>query len=191
MREFHQVLHEWETFYLLTGTAGAALAGLMFVALTVVQQTQPVHRLRMSVTRADSDPALLAFVLSLMLSALLLMPSLTRTGFGLLLLAVGLTGLLYSGAVLRQLLAEGRTDVWDLPDRMWYGAAPSLSGVLLLVSGGLGLEGQDEAALTVVAAALLVLLAMGIRNAWDMVTFSIARNAREASAAGQDSTPPA
>ena len=35
MTDFSQMVGEWETFYLLTGTAAATLIGLLFVAVSI------------------------------------------------------------------------------------------------------------------------------------------------------------
>lgn len=66
MHDSHARRQEWETFYLLVGTAGASLA----------------HGSKLPISRAHSAPALLAFVLDLVLSAVFLMPSLGRLWFG-------------------------------------------------------------------------------------------------------------
>ncbi len=173
MQDFHALLHEWETFYLLVGTAGAALAGLMFVAISVGERLGA--RGRIPVLRALIDPALLAFVLSLVLGGLLLMPSLTRAWFGALLLTAGVLGLGYIAVVLRQLITGGNTRVFDLSDWLWYAGAPVVAGALLVVSGSLGLAGAARAALDLTGVSVVVLLLMGIRNAWDVVTFAIAQ----------------
>lgn len=174
MQAFHTLLREWQTFYTLVGTAGATLAGLMFVAVTLGR----TPRRRLAALRAHSDPALLAFVLSLLLSGLLLMPSLTRPWFGAALLASGLLSLLYLALVLRQLIGGGMSRFWDFSDWLWYAAAPVLGGLLLLGSGVLGLLGQAHAALNLTGISLIVLLTMGLRNAWDLVTFTLAQAAR-------------
>ena len=172
MQEFHALLREWETFYLLTGTAGATLAGLMFVVLTFGERLN--DRGRLPILRAHSDPALLALVLNLLLGALFLMPSLNHFWFGGLLLAAGVLSLVYISLVLYPLVRARLVRGWDFSDWLWYAGAPLLSGVMLLVSGGLGLSAQSRLALTLTGITLLVLLTMGIRNAWDLVTFNIA-----------------
>ena len=35
----HALLSQWETFYFLVGSSGAALTGLMFVVITLVADT--------------------------------------------------------------------------------------------------------------------------------------------------------
>ncbi|MBZ9750012.1 hypothetical protein K7W42_03950 [Deinococcus sp. HMF7604] len=173
MQEFQTLVREWETFYLLTGTAGATLAGLMFVAVTVGERA--TDRQRLPILRMHSDPALLAFVLNLVLSAALLIPSLTREWLGTLLLSAGGLGLVYLTVVLRHLHRRVQMRGWDLADWLWYAAAPIGACVLLLWSGTLTLSRHSHAALNLTGLTALVLLVMGIRNAWDLVTFALAR----------------
>ncbi|GHF56835.1 hypothetical protein HNQ07_003709 [Deinococcus metalli] len=183
MREFHALLREWETFYLLLGTAGATLAGLMFIAVTVGERL--TRRTRMPLLRAHLDPALLALLLTLILSATLLMPSLTRFWFGTVLVGSGAGGVIYMLAVQRALPPPKRRR-WDGPDWMWYAVAPLLSSGLLIAAGALAFTGQSRAALTTAALTLILLLLMGVRNAWDLVTFSIMMDSPEP---GHDATP--
>lgn len=177
MAEFQVLLREWESYYLLVGTAGATLAGLMFVAITFSSDMTDRHSL--PVLRAHTDPALLAFVLCLALSLLLLMPSLNRGWCGTLLLLSGLLELVYMGLVLRRLVQGGQVRGWDVSDWCWYAAVPMVGGVLLLVSGGLCLDARATLAVTLIGLTLLVLLLMGVRNAWDMVTFTMARRIKK------------
>jgi hypothetical protein len=37
MTAFTDAIHEWETFYLLTGTAGVTLIGLLFIAISILK----------------------------------------------------------------------------------------------------------------------------------------------------------
>lgn len=174
MNDLHDLLRSWETFYLLLGTAGATLAGLIFVAVTVAERI--TDRERVSILRAHLDPALLALLLVVILSACLLIPHLTRPVLAALLLMAGTGTLGYMGVVLRS-LHRGQDIHWDASDWTWYAAAPLLGGTLLLISGVLTLTAQAHAATTLTGVTLLLLLIMGVRNAWDLVTFSVKVNA--------------
>ncbi len=171
MEDFHELLGKWESFYLLVGTAGATLAGLMFVVLNFSERF--ADRERIPILRAHSDPALLALVLTLLLGALMLMPTITHFWLAAPLLAAGLLGLIYTAVVLRQIVRAGVVHTWDASDWAWYAAAPVVSGVLLLLSGVLTLTGASSLALTLTGVTLMVLLTMGLRNAWDLVTYSV------------------
>ena len=57
-----------------------------------------------------------------------------------------------------------------LEDWLWYMAFPLLAHILLIVAAFV-LPENPAPALYIVGAAMLLLLFVGIRNAWDMVTF--------------------
>lgn len=172
MTSIHTLLHDWQVFYTLTGTAGATLAGLMFVAVTMIERVLRQRSGSLQTLRLYSEPALLAFVFTLILSALLLMPDLSATGLTALLLTAGLVSLAYNAATIRQLIVGSKSG-WDASDWAWYCIVPFLCSGLLLLAGVFSLLGTLMPAFTVFGVTLLLLLMMGIRNAWDMVTFSI------------------
>jgi hypothetical protein len=57
-----------------------------------------------------------------------------------------------------------------LEDWLWYLGFPLLAHVLLIVAAFV-LPGNPAPALYIVGSAMILLLLVGIRNAWDMVTF--------------------
>ena len=172
MTQIQNLLHDWQMFYTLTGTAGATLAGLMFVAVTMIERVLRQRSGSLQTLRLYSEPALLAFVFTLVLSALLLMPDLSATGFDTLMLAAGLVSVGYNAATIRQLV-KGSKGGWDASDWLWYCVVPLACSALLLIAGVFGLRETLTPAFTIFGVTLLLLLMMGIRNAWDMVTFSI------------------
>jgi hypothetical protein len=63
---------------------------------------------------------------------------------------------------------EAYAMAWD--DWLWYGVCPLVAYAALVVAAVL-LPGDPTLALVGVGAVLLVLLVLGIRNAWDVVTY--------------------
>lgn len=184
--DFHEHVGHWGNFYLLVGTAGATLAGLTFVAITAASGfANSKHIVGL---RSHIDPSVVAFALSLVLSCVLLMPTLTPLALGLLLLGSGLYlgGYTYFIAHQINLIVRnnarppGAPSQYDLFDRVFYGLIPVVSSVLLLVSGGLVLRDRPEDALSVLGVTLLALLVMGIRNALDMLMLTLVRRPAEA-----------
>ncbi len=172
--DFRALLREWDTFALLVSTAGATLAGLMFVGLSLGERMIR-GRDGVPLLRAYTDPTLLCFVLSLATGALLLIPDLNAVTFGALMLLVGALSFAYSLRILRQMRREGQTTTtWDASDWLWFVLIPLLCALLLAGAGALALRGEGRAALAVTGAVLLVLLVMGIRNAWDLVAYAVA-----------------
>ncbi len=194
---FHEHLGHWETFYVLVGTAGATLAGLTFVAITAASGF--ASRRNITALRSHLDPSVVAFALTLLLSCVLLMPTLTAPVLGLVLLGSGVYMGIYTAFIMRQLnlLRVTRSTPtapaygYDLFDRMFYGLVPVASGALLLLSGILLLLGEIEQAMSVLGVTLLVLIAMGIRNALDMLMLTLTRRPPQTEPAeGQAETRP-
>ena len=105
----------------------------------------------------------------LLLAGVLSAPWQTYSSVSLLLGLLGLGMVCYSIIVLRRM--------WRVPhyqstleDLLWYMAFPLLANVSLIVAAFV-LSENPEPALYIVGAALILLLLVGIRNAWDMVTF--------------------
>ena len=185
----HEHLGHWETFYVLVGTAGATLAGLTFVAITAASGF--ASRENVVGLRSHLDPSVVAFALTLILSCVLLMPTLTPLALGLLLLCSGVYMGLYTSFIARQInllvrrtSAGGRTSYrYDIFDRVFYGLIPVSSSVLLVGCGVLVLLNKPEEALSVLGVTLLVLIAMGIRNALDMLMLTLVSRPGEATSA--------
>jgi hypothetical protein len=86
-----------------------------------------------------------------------------------------LLGLLSGGMVLYQIIVIWR--MWRMPhyqstleDWLWYIVLPLLADILFIVAAIL-LAKNPVLALYLVGSAMLLLLIVGIRNAWDNVTF--------------------
>src|SRR5438093_1187205 len=86
--EFTHLAATWQNFYLLIGTAGATLVGLMFVAVTFGASASPIEA--SDTTRSFIDPTFTHFVQVLVTACLMLVPSMTPALLGGLLLALGL-----------------------------------------------------------------------------------------------------
>jgi hypothetical protein len=102
-------------------------------------------------------------------AAILLMPTLSALFLALLLGTGGLAGLIYGFIVYFRVTTLKN----DLTDRCWYGIFPLLMYGLLGVSAALVFFRDIEHGLEAIAAALVALLVIGMRNAWDMATFMI------------------
>jgi hypothetical protein len=80
-----------------------------------------------------------------------------------------LAGTIHSGQLLVQLVIRHRFNV-DLVDRMFYVLIPLVSYVIALAAAVLLFE-QSRIGADLIAAALLILLLAGLRNAWDMMVW--------------------
>jgi hypothetical protein len=159
-----ELLHAWRDFYALVGAASATLVGLLFVAASIGSNTfREEHRAPLGSFLTPTVAHFTAVLLACMLGCI---PSQSWLSFGGALGAGALAGLCYSGRILFLLVVRRRFKV-DLSDQLFYAAVPALGYLLLLIAAALTLA-RSAAGVEVAAAALLTLLAGGVRNAWDM-----------------------
>jgi len=167
-----QSLRDWQNFYLLIGGAAASLTGLMFVAISLGSGAitqKNVHALRVFVS-----PTLIHFIYVLATALVVVIPTVTRTRLGILLLLVGVISTGRSITMVPFMRGQHRQQVIDIHDWTWYLAAPTVS-YLVFVGTGVGLLLRVRQALDGLALASILLLVAGIRNAWDFVTYLILR----------------
>lgn len=167
-----QSLQAWQNFYVLMGGASATLVGLMFVAIWLGSNLftqQSVVGLRTFVS-----PTLMHFVYVLITSVLVLVPTVTRTFLSILLLLVGLISLGISLSGVPYMRHQYRRQQTDMTDWMWYFLIPSASYLLYVGSGVALLKGASQA-LNALAGATVLLLVVGIHNAWDLVVWFVLR----------------
>ena len=165
------MLNGWDTFFIMTGTAGATLTGLLFVVITLC--------VRLSGTRAAQGvhafvtPTLVHFGGVLFQSLILVVPWPSASPLAIILGLAGLTGLVYVIVVVRMLR---RLDfvALDLRDWVAYAGAPALANVSL-IAGAAGLIAGDWFAPYAIAGSVTLLLFVGIHDAWDL-TLWIVRN---------------
>jgi hypothetical protein len=160
-----ELLHEWHDFYVLLGTASATLVGLMFVAASIGSTV--FNEDHAAALQAFITPTVVHFTSALFASLVIMIPEHTWHSLGALLSVGGLAGAIYSGGVLLQLIIRRRFSV-DLTDRMFYALIP-LAGHLLALTAAALMFLQARSGAVVMAAAMMVLLLAGLRNAWDMM----------------------
>jgi hypothetical protein len=162
----NQPFSAWGNFYLIVGTAGAALIGIQFVIMTLIasRRTRP----EADTLHAFSTPTVVHFGSALLISALMCTPWPALTPAAVALAACGLSGVVYALIVLRRTRRQTLyKPTWD--DWLWYTLVPMASNAALAV-GGLLLPSAPQPALFVIGGAALALLLVAIRNAWDTVT---------------------
>ncbi len=160
-------LTAWENFYVIVGSSAGALTGLLFVAVTLVAQLQMRGNSRG--IDAYNTPTVVQFGAVLLVSAMLSAPWPSLLPVALLLGLGGLAGVLYTLIVVRR---QRRLDIYEpVPeDWLWYAALPLVAYAALLAAALL-LPGNPVPALFVIGAVMALLLFIGIRNAWDIVTW--------------------
>lgn len=214
----HAALAPWANYYVITGSAAAALTGLQFVVQTLIAQRDPSPRdpsprdasapagpeplgggppggATEHATAAFGSPTVVHFSAALLLSAALSAPWPSIAALRGALLAAGVGGLAYAGVVLRR---TRRQTAYRpvLEDWVWHVCLPAAA--YGAVAATAALVPDVAVALFAAAGATLLLLCVGIHNAWDTVAYLSARPARapadparDAPAFGDSGVPPA
>jgi hypothetical protein len=165
MHEF--AFQAWEGFYVIVGTSAGALTGLQFVVMTLISESGRVRGTKETVS-AFSTPNVVHFCASLLVSAIMTAPWPGPRPAGVALALCGMTGILYCVAILRR--ARRQRDYKPvLEDWIWHVALPILAYVALILAGA-RLTRVNEAAFAVGGVTLLLVF-IGIHNAWDTVTY--------------------
>jgi hypothetical protein len=158
----------WGEFYLMIGSAGAALVGLLFVVVTLTSgltEDRAIQGQALFMT-----PTMLTFGMVLAGSAMALAPEIADIWRALLTAAAALFGLAY--AVRASIgLARGKPPIvphWS--DFWFYGVAPGAL-YLGLLGAAIAIGVESETAPHALASVLTLLMLLGVRNAWDLVTW--------------------
>jgi hypothetical protein len=171
-----ELLHAWDSYYVIVGSSAAALTGLMFVVVTLMPTLRRGAGATENTVAAFATPTIVYFCAALLVSAILSAPWSNLRQAGWTVGASGVFGLFYTGIVGRRVFktAEYRAEIVDW---VWYVILPASAYIVLVVAGFL-FDEQDAGAMYPIGAATLGLLFIGIHNAWDSVTY-ITLRARE------------
>ena len=162
-------LASWHNFYSIIGTAAATLSGLLFVVITLIAGVRVRASSPGSGIAVFSTPNILHFGAALFVAAILSAPWQALWPASLLLGLSGLWGVTY--LVIVVLRARRQTDYQPvLEDWLWHTVFPLVSYTALVVAAVV-LPGNPAPALFVIGAATVLLLFIGIHNAWDNVTY--------------------
>jgi hypothetical protein len=161
-------LAAWDSFYVIVGSAAGALIGLQFVVVTLIAQRP---------TRASPDgsaafgtPTVVHFGTALLLAALSRAPWPTIAAPAVLWVVVGCGGIAYVAIVLRRMRRQGVYEP-QFEDWLFHIVLPMAAYAVLTVSAVAVLLARE--ALFGIAAASLLLLFIGIHNAWDAVSYHV------------------
>ncbi len=170
------MFEHWDSFYLLIGSAAAALIGLLFIVATLTAGLDGEQSQRGA--RVYLTPTVFHLAVSLVVSAVALAPSLTAIGVGGSIAAVSALGLIYSVSVAGQIRRMSRgADAPHWTDFWFYGVLMAVT-YLALEAGAISVWAAPASAPCVIGFVLLALLLLGIRNAWDLVTWIAPRAKR-------------
>ena len=163
-------MQAWESFYVIVGSSAGALTGLQFVVLTMIAEAR---RRRIGGSgesiAAFGSPNVVHFCAALLVSAILSAPWGGLAPPGTAIGICGACGVVYSVIVLRRTMRQGEYQP-VLEDWIWHAVLPALA-YAALVHGGWAIAHGSPDTLYVIAAATLLLVFIGIHNAWDTVMY--------------------
>ena len=168
---FGEALEKWHDFYLLLGTGAAALVALLFVAVSV--GVGYLTEERADATRTFFSPVVVHFAAAFFLSCVALVPGHRAAFFAALIGVAGINGLAVSAFTTVKFLRRYRTPYWS--DHLAYVLLPVVGYIAMLAAAALAFLGRAEA-LDVLAGAVLLLLLVNIRNAWDLMLSMVRRH---------------
>jgi hypothetical protein len=162
-------LTEWDSFYVIVGSAAGALIGLQFVVMTLIAERPPLRAEEAGA--AFMAPTVVHFGTVLFLSALLCVPWQAITLTAVLLGLMGLGGVVYEVIVARRMRMQ---TVYrpEFEDWLFHVLLPLTTYAMLALSAFVALSHTREALFGIGAVALLLLF-IGIHNAWDTVAYHV------------------
>jgi len=176
----------WDNFYVILGSSAGALIGLQFVVMTLLADA-PIARLDLQAGGAFGTPNVVHFAVVLLVSALVVAPWQGVAIVAILWGIVGIGGIVYSIVVFRRMRAQISYRV-VFEDWLAYLLIP-LAGYGLLVASAYFAHAHAHCGLFVLGAGALLLLFIGIRNAWDTVLWHVFVSRKQAREAESEEQP--
>lgn len=164
-------LSEWQTFYEIVGSAAGALTGLQFVVMALISDMPMTEAGERETGEAFASPTVVHFVAALMLAASCAMPWHNLAPAVVVWTLGGVGGLTYTVLVLRRMRKQvAYKPVFE--DWLFHALLPCCA-YIGLTTAALLLHSHLQAGLFGVASTALLLLCIGIHNAWDNVLYLV------------------
>lgn len=160
----------WGNFYFLTGSAAAGLIGLIFVVATLtagLEERKAIRGMKLYMT-----PNVFHFAVVLVLSAMSTTQRLPTMALAIVASIAAVWGIFYMLTRLIGLRKSGAAEDWT--DMLFYGVAPVILYVALGATAW-AIEFAADLAPELLAGLMMALLLLGIRNAWDLVSWMAPR----------------
>ena len=162
-----ELLASWNSFYVMIGASAATLTGLMFVVITLVSDDQ--RTATKDGISTFSTPTVVHFCCALFTAVFMLAPFHSLIPIGVLLCLSGAGGTIHATRIMLQARSL-QTYEPDLEDWMWHFTLPLVAYCALFFTG-IVLHLWPRPVLFAPAAAVTLLIFIGIHNAWDVVTY--------------------
>lgn len=158
-------LAQWNSFYVIVGSSAGALIGLQFVVMTLIAE-MPIARGDAQAGNTFTTPTVVHFGVVLLLAAVVSAPwngiAIVAVLWGL----AGLSGVVYVVLVARRLRRQTAYQA-VFEDWSFHVLLPFIS-YAMLAGSACAAYSHPRPALFLVGAAVLLLLFIGIHNAWDI-----------------------
>ncbi|HTT99053.1 MAG TPA: hypothetical protein VMF58_13450 [Rhizomicrobium sp.] len=162
-------LDKWDSFYVIIGSAAGALIGLQFVVMTLIAE-RPSPRVA-EASAAFSTPTIVHFCVVLAAAALVRMPWQTLTPLIWIGGSIGALGILYALTTMWRMRRQAAYKP-DFEDWSFHGLLPLAAYAIFLLSAFFAAADLHDA-MFATAGATLLLLFVGIHNAWDGVAYQV------------------
>src|SRR4029078_8083538 len=159
-------LAAWSDFYVIVGSAAAALTGLQIVVIALVNETRQTASEQ--TISAFSSPTVRHFAVALLISAIVTAPWPAIWHVSLTAGTCGAASFIYGLVVLHRARKQTQYNP-VMEDWIWHVSLPLVGYALLTVSAVLLVRHQTAAPFGIGTAVLLMVF-IGIHNAWDTVT---------------------
>jgi hypothetical protein len=174
-------LEGWDNFYVILGSAAAALLGLTFVVIALTSE----RRANPAGLAGYITPTVVHFGTVLGLSCFVSVPHQNVIGLSLGFGSAATGLLIYTAAIAANLRRFAVSYVPVLEDWIWHVLLPAVAYCALLAMAFL-LWHDPRESMYGVAAALLLLLFVGIHNSWDVAVSVTAQNRKDEDKARED-----
>ena len=168
-------LEGWDNFYVILGSAAAALLGITFVVIALVSE----RRANPAGMAGYITPTIVHFGSVLGLSCFVSVPHQNVLGLSLGFGSTATALLIYTGAIVAGMRRFAHQYVPVLEDWIWHVILPAIVYCALLAMAFF-LWREPRESMYGIAAGLLLLLFVGIHNSWDVAVSVTAQNKKDA-----------
>jgi hypothetical protein len=163
-------LSEWQNFYVIVGSSAGALIGLQFVLISLISRL-PVGEGGSQASSAFSTPTVVHFTVVLLLSGAGTAPWHRTAPLAVLWCTLGLAGIGYAITIVWKLSSQ-TVYTPEAEDWLFHAVLPFVAYGVLAASS-IYERADLHRALFAIAGATLLLLIIGIHNAWDAATYHV------------------
>lgn len=162
-------LAEWDSFYLIVGGAAGALIGLQFVVMTLLADRP--QQSKADAGHAFATPTTMHFGAAFLLSAVIRVPWRSIEPMSFIWALVGSAGVLYSITIVKR-IRDQRAYKPVFEDWLFHTILPFVSYAMLVAAAFMASSNARDALFLAGGSALLLLI-IGIHNAWDTTTYNV------------------